>query len=87
MFGFYYFIIITIILIACRPAVVELLPSEVVCRLVVVSSNIRAQLFLCSLIAVRRDNKIHQSRCFIVHDVLFVLLFTKSVRNKEKFDY
>lgn len=36
------------------------------CRLVIVSSYIRAQLFLCSLIALHRDsNKIQQFQCFI----------------------
>lgn len=55
------------------------------CRLVIVSSYIRAQLFLCSLIALLRDsNKIQQFQCFIVHSVLFVLLFAKSVCNKRK---
>lgn len=78
-----FIIIIIIILIARRPAAVELLPFEVVCRLVVVSSNIRAQLCLCSLIVVRCANKIHQFQCFIVNSVLFVLLFSNMSTRKK----
>jgi len=79
-----FIIIIIIILIARRPAAVELLPFEVVCRLVVVSSNIRAQLFLCSLIAVHAAATKFTNSSVLLYMVFYLFYYSSNLSVTKK---
>lgn len=80
----YVWILLLSLLLYSLHAAVELLPFEVVCRLVVVSSNIRAQLFLCSLIAVHAEATKFTNSSVLLYMVFYLFYYSPNLSVTKK---